>query len=150
MKTLELEVLRKYFAETYTIGKFSADVKYLCDTLEDKVRELHDINHDGDFDESGEGKVYGETAIPCGRYRVLFTYSMKLKRSLPILLEVPGFSGIRIHGLKTAKGTLGCIGVGENKVKGQLINYKFWETTISQLIRKAINEGNKVFITIKQ
>jgi hypothetical protein len=147
---MELEVLRKYFAETYTIGKLSTDGKYLCDTLEDKIRELHDINHDGDFDESGEGKVYGKTAIPCGRYRVLYTYSMKLKRSLPILLDVPGFSGIRIHGGKNDTWSEGCILVGENKIKGGLINYKYWETNIDNLVKDAINRKEEVWITIKQ
>ncbi len=146
----ELEILRKYFKETYTIGRFSVDGKYLCDTLEDKVRELHDINHDGDFDDPSEGKVYGETAIPCGRYPVLFSYSLKLKRSLPWITNVPGFTGIRIHGGKNAQWSAGCPLVGENKKPGELENYKFWETTISKIVRDSINKGNKVFITIKQ
>jgi hypothetical protein len=147
---MELILIRKYFNEDYTIGKLSADGKYLCDTLEAKVRELEDINHDGDFDDSGEGKVYGKTAIPCGRYRVLFTYSLKLKRSLPILQDVYGFTGIRIHKGRLPEHTEGCIILGENKLKGQVLNSAYWETTISNLVRDSINKGDKVFITIKQ
>jgi hypothetical protein len=147
---MELTVIRKYFTENYTIGKLYADGMYLCDTMEDKIRDLQDFNHDGDFNDSGEGKIYGRTAIPCGRYRVMFTYSMKLKRSLPLLVDVYGYSGIRIHAGKNHLWTEGCILVGENKIKGELINYKYWETNISTLVRNAINTGNKVYITIKE
>lgn len=150
MDTLELEILRKYYKPTYTIGKFSVDSKCLCDSIEDPIRDLNDYNHDGDYDDEGEGKIYGKTAIPCGRYRVLFTYSMKLKRSLPILQNVPGYSGIRIHGGKNADWSEGCPCVGENKLPGELINYKYWEKVISDMVRNAINSGKYVWITIKE
>jgi len=52
--TLEFSLVRKYFNENYTIGKISIDNEYLCDTLEPVVRDLHDINHDGDFTDPGE------------------------------------------------------------------------------------------------
>lgn len=147
---MELGVLRKYFKDTYTIGKFSIDGKTICNTLEDKVRELHDINHDGDFDEPGEGKIYGETAIPAGRYKVELAWWPKHQRFAPILLDVPGFSGILIHGVATAKDTEGCIGVGENKVKGRLENGPYWAAFITQAIQKAIEEKKDVWITVKQ
>jgi len=147
---LELEIFRKYLKEKYTIGRFSADEKPLCDTVEDKVRDLQDYNHDGDYDDHGEGKIYGKTAIPAGRYRVLYTMSPKLGRMLPLIVGVYGFSGIRIHGGKNANWSEGCPCVGENKKPGELVNYKHWETVICQMIEKAINEGRKVFITIKQ
>jgi len=150
MDTLELEILRKFFAETYTVGRFFVDGVKLCDTLEDKVRELHDINHDGDYTDPGEGKVYGETAVPCGRYKVVVSMSPKLKRRLPQILDVPGFTGIRIHALKSAKGSEGCPGVGENKIKGQLVNGPYYETRIIQIIDQATKEGRETFITIKQ
>lgn len=147
---MELTLIRKHFGEKYTIGKLYTDQHYLCDTLEDVVRELHDINHDGDFDDTGEGKVYGKTAIPCGRYKVLVTHSAKLKRILPILLQVPGFTGIRIHGGKNETWTEGCILVGVNAIKGQLINYAYWETTITKMLQVEASIENKNYITIKQ
>jgi hypothetical protein len=147
---MELILIRKYFTDTYTIGKLSEEQKYLCDTLEDKVRDLNDINHDGDFDESGEGKEYGKTAIPYGRYRIVVNYSPKLKRVLPLLSNVPGYAGIRIHGGKNSDWTLGCILVGENKIKGGLINFAFWETYLLNLIKERIKNKEEVWITIKQ
>ena len=149
MENLEFSLVRKYFFETYTIGKLSADQEYVCDTLEDKVRDLHDRNHDGDFDDPGEGKIYGETAISYGRYQIIMTYSPKFKRRMPELLRVEGFTNIRIHRTVTAKGIEGCIGVGLNKKKGQLIDGPYFEDLICRMIDAAIDEGKKVFITIK-
>ena len=147
---MELTLIRRAFKDKYTIGKLFTDQKFICDTLEDPVRELHDINHDGDFDDTNEGKIYGKTAIPCGKYKILVTKSVKLKRILPILLKVPGFEGIRIHGGRNETWTEGCILVGENKEKGQLINYGYWETTIVNMLQMEIASGNKNYITIKQ
>ena len=91
--------------DTYTIGKLYIDGKYICDTVEDKVR---DINKNGKFDE-GEKKVYGQTAIPYGTYEVKWTYSPRFKKYMPEILNVPSFSGIRIHSGNTAADSLGCI-----------------------------------------
>lgn len=147
---METFVIRKFFKETYTIGRFLVEDRVICNTLEDKVRELYDINHDGDYDDSEEGKLYGETAIPCGRYKLTVSYSPKLKRRLPLINDVPGFTGIRIHKLVSAKGTEGCVGVGENTSKGKLSNGRYYETLIIQLIDEAIQKGEECWITIKQ
>ena len=147
---MQLLVIRKFFKETYTIGRFYADNVFVCSTLEDKIRDLKDLNHDGDFNEEGEGKIYGQTSIPCGRYKVVLSHSPKLKRVLPLLLDVPGFEGIRIHGGATARNTEGCILVGDNKIKGALVNYAYWESFIVNLIENALSKGESIFITIKE
>lgn len=146
MKTLELKVKRRWFAEDYTIGTFFANEKRICDTIEDKNR---DLNRDGDLNDKGEAKVYGETAIPFGRYEVVLNISPKFKRRLPRLLNVKHFEGILIHRGNTAKDTHGCIIVGENKVKGKVINSTFYEKKIVEICEQAIEEGKKIFITIE-
>ncbi len=108
---IKLLLVRIFKGEKYTIGKLYVDGEYFCDTLEDKVRNL-----------PVEKKVMHETAIPAGEYEVRITYSPKFKRNLPLLLGVPYFTGIRIHRGNTPGGTSGCILVGENKVKGMVVN----------------------------
>ncbi len=102
--------------------------------MEDKVRDL-----------TKEKKVPGKTAIPAGTYKVALTYSARFKRMLPLLLDVPYFTGIRIHAGNTHEDTEGCLLLGENKVKGKVINSRFWVNKLINLIKKY---GGKAIIEI--
>ena len=141
---MKIVLKRIALRDTYTIGKLYIDNKYICDTVEDKVR---DINKNGKFD-GDEKKVYGETAIPYGAYEVKWTYSNRFKKYMPELLNVPNFSGIRIHSGNTAADSLGCIIVGENKVVGKVINSRATVNKLYPIIEKGCKEG-KVTITIE-
>ena len=140
---MELKLIRIYLSDNYTIGKLYINDKYFCDTLEDKVR---DTNKDGKFD-NGEIKIHGETAIPYGTYKVIVNYSNRFQRNLPLLLNVPSFEGIRMHRGNTASDTEGCILLGENKIKGKVINSTSYELTLTKELTAAQN--NKEQITIK-
>lgn len=111
---IELLLKREILTDTYTEGKLYINGEYFCDTIEDKVRVLN----------NKEDKVYGKTAIPYGEYIVKLTYSNKMKRILPILLDVPYFTGIRIHSGNTAEDSLGCILVGVKLKDGYIIKSK--------------------------
>ena len=141
---MNITLKRIALRDTYTIGKLYIDGKYICDTVEDKVR---DINKNGKFDD-GEKKVYGQTAIPYGTYEVKWTYSPRFKKYMPEILNVPSFSGIRIHSGNTAADSLGCIIVGENKVVGKVINSRATVNKLYPIIEKGCKEG-KVTITIE-
>ena len=141
----ELLLKRRYFNDRYTIGSLSVDGELLCDTLEDKVR---DYNKDGDLLDKDETKVYGETAIPYGRYKVIVSYSPKLKRELPLLNDVPHFSGIRIHAANWPTQLEGCIAPGENKVKGGVINSRHYEEIVTSWVKTWQSNGEDVWINI--
>lgn len=141
---MKIQVKRRYFGKEYTIGTMSIDGVRFCDTLEDVNR---DLNHNGKFD-GNESKVYGETCIPFGTYDVALTYSPKFRRKLPLLLNVPSFEGIRIHRGNTKNDTAGCILVGENKVKGKVINSTPYEQELVARIAKAVDKGEPITIEI--
>lgn len=98
--------------------------EYLCDAIEDTVR---DFNHNGVFD-NNEEKVYGETAIPCGRYYVTFLQTSlaiggKARYGrIPYLHGVDSFEHIRIHPGVDEKNSEGCIILGYNKEKGKVVD----------------------------
>lgn len=140
---MKLELKRSFLGESYTIGSLSIDGKKFCDTLEDRVR---DLNKNGVFD-GDEKKVYGETAIPYGTYDVVVDYSPKFKRELPRLQNVRHFEGILIHRGNTAEDSAGCILVGENKVKGKVINSTPYEKELVRILKEA--QDRKEPITIK-
>lgn len=135
---MELKLLRKYKKPTYTIGTLSVDGAYLCDTLEDRVRDL-----------VTERKVKGSTAIPAGRYRVILNWSPRFGKPLPLLLDVPHFEGIRIHAGNTAKDTEGCILVGRNTQPGTLTESKVTMQDLMQLLTSANNRGEEIWITVE-
>ena len=128
---MEVLLIRKYPQIDYTIGRLFVDGVLQCNTLEDTDRGLSDAMEERTIKNR---KVYGKTAIPRGRYTIdMDTVSPKFSQKefymdvcqgkLPRLKNVKGFEGILIHvadGPKGADLLEGCIGVGWNRVKGQL------------------------------
>lgn len=112
MAKATLIVRRTLKMPLFTMGEFFINSKKFCHTLEDQIR---DKNNDGDLNDLGEEKVYGQTAIPRGTYKVILSYSPHFKKELPEVLGVPGFAGIRLHGGNSVADTLGCILIAYNK-----------------------------------
>lgn len=135
---MKLELNRIAKKSLYTIGRLFVDGRYFCDTLEDRCRDL-----------DREEKVMHETAIPAGTYEVIVNVSAKFKRKLPLLLNVPHFSGIRIHRGNTDKDTSGCILVGENKQPGRVINSTLYELRLTEMVEKAMLTGEKITIRVR-
>lgn len=111
------------------------DSHYVCDTLEDAVRET---------------KIPGMTAIPAGRYKVIVNHSPRFGRELPRLLGVPGFEGILIHRGNTAGDTAGCILLGENKEPGKVVNSGHYEMMLTHKLKEAQANGEEIWIEIEQ
>ena len=132
---MKLLLERKYLMDTYTIGKLSINGEYFCDVLEDKVR-MPFI------------KIPKETAIPYGTYIVSITYSGKFQREMPLLNNVPQYSGIRIHSGNTEVDTEGCLLVGENKIKGKVINSKVTFDKLYPILKETFDKGEEITIEI--
>lgn len=154
---MELLVDRKYKKETYTISNLYIDGAWFCNVIEDKDRGLTDDM--GEW-EIKKAKVYGETAIPSGRYQIdMNTVSPKYKGvkwykdnfggRMPRLLGVKGFLGILIHCGNTALDSLGCLIVGINKQKGKVLESRATFLKLWKVLEKANKRGEEIWITIR-
>jgi hypothetical protein len=118
MSKAVLKVVRDTYTPKQTLGKMYLNDIFFCETLEDVVR---DINKDGDLKDTGEAKVYGQTAIPAGTYKFIINMSNRFKKLMPLLLNVEGFEAIRIHAGNTEIDTHGCILVGLTRTRDNKI-----------------------------
>jgi len=153
---MKLLLDRIYKGPNYTIGKLYINCVYECDTLEDVDRGLTSQML---LDEIKAKKIYGNTAIPTGTYIVnMNTISPKFKDRiwakpykgiLPRLENVKGYEGVLIHVGNDQEATSGCILVGENKVKGQVINSTATFYELMTVLLKAYKANEVIELTIK-
>ena len=155
--TLELLLDRKYRKETYTIGNLYVDGEWFCNALEDKDRGLSQTMP---IEEINKIKVYGETAIPTGRYEVRMDivspkyngvkwYKDNFGGRMPRLESVKGFSGILIHSGNTALDSNGCILVGLNKAKGKVLDSRATFQKLWKVLEQARKAGKTIYLTVQ-
>jgi len=136
---MKLELKRDVFADTFTLGTLLANGKHLGFTCEDTDRKLED----------GNEKIYGKTAIPRGKYKVIISYSQRFKKPMPEVLDVPGFSGVRIHGGNTDADTLGCPLLGSARTGNGVANCKPINERLITLIEQCEEVGEEVWLTVE-
>jgi hypothetical protein len=130
-----LRLVREPSADGATFGVLFVDGRFECFTIEDQVR-------------SGP-KVPGKTAIPAGRYQVVVTPSARFQRRLPLLVDVPGFSGIRIHPGNTINDTDGCLLPG-TRIERTALAVRESRVAFQRLFAKLeAADGDQVWITIE-
>ena len=142
---MEIQVNRIARKDGYTIGRMSLNGEYFCDTLEDTDRGL---NSTMSVDEILSKKRKGITAIPTGKYDVILTFSPRFKRVLPLLLSVKGYEYIRVHHGNLPSSTDGCLLVGENKIKGQIINSRATLEKLMSVLLECEKRKEKISLTI--
>lgn len=153
---MELKLNRKYKKETYTIGNLYIDGELFCNTCEDRDRGL---DSGMPLDVIKARKVYGETAIPTGRYLVRMDvvspkyngyqwYRTNCQGRMPRLENVRGFEGILIHPGNCALDSYGCILVGLNKQKGKVLESKATFLKLWKRLEQARKRNEAIYITI--
>ena len=90
--------LKRDGTDSPNYGELFIDGLLVGQTLEDTDRHLED----------GGEKIYGETCIPRGRYRVTLSFSNRFQKLMPEVLGVGTHTGVRIHGGNDEVDTLGC------------------------------------------
>jgi hypothetical protein len=134
---MELLLKRDDLSETRTLGKLYVDGAYECETLEDKQRA------------DDERKVFGQTAIPLGRYEVKITHSPRFGCDVPLLLNVPGYEGVRVHPGNTADDTEGCLLVGQSRGADRIDASRAAYNALFPKLKAALDRGEHIFITLE-
>jgi hypothetical protein len=142
---LKLELIRKVFTDISTIGDLLIDGKRFSYALEDK--DMQRLEDGSIIPWSGELKIPGETAIPYGTYEVITDFSNRFKRVMPLIKDVPGFAGVRIHTGNTAENTEGCLLLGYIKNPNFVGQSKKAFDDFFPLLKSGLKEG-KVWLTI--
>jgi Family of unknown function (DUF5675) len=130
---MELKLIRRWLTPASTIGELYVDGVRECFILEDQYPTPY-------------LKVYGRTAVPTGRYEVRITQSPRFKRELPLLLNVPGYEGVRIHPGNTADDTEGCLLPGTIRGADKVM---FSKAAFACLFSKLKLATGPVFLTIE-
>ena len=116
-----------------TIGELEIDGEFECYTLED-------LPH--------PEKISGITRIPAGTYSVVISWSPRFQRRLPLLMDVPGFDGIRIHPGNTAQDTEGCILVGTQAGEAMVLNSRVAFNALFAKLEQAVDNHEAILITV--
>lgn len=138
---MELQLNRLRHTEKLTQGELYQDGRFFCYTCEDAVREIDGVPVE-------QWKIPAQTAIPKGRYKVIITFSNRFQKHLPLLLDVPGFKGIRIHAGNTEKDTEGCVLLGLTQVETGVANSRAAMAKFMAVLQAAIDRGENVYITV--
>jgi hypothetical protein len=129
----KLVLKRDIFTDEFTLGKITVDGVHFCYTVEDMVRTE---------------KVAGKTAIPFGKYKILVTLSARFKKMLPLLLDVPNFTGVRIHSGNTAADSAGCIICGLERTKNGVAKSRDAMNKLMSLLENSQKAGEEITIEI--
>ena len=155
--SMEILIDRKWKKQSYTISNLYINGEWFCNCLEDADRGLDNSMSE---DMIRTLKKPSITAIPRGTYEItLDVVSPKYSKvqfykdvcngKVPRLKNVKGFDGILIHAGNNDKDSSGCLLVGQNKVKGQVINSKETFKQLYNILQNGKSRGEKITITIE-
>lgn len=127
---------------TCTTGQLFIDGAFECFTLEDVVREIRGVP-------VARWKIPGKTAIPAGLYNVTLTWSPRFQKNMPLINDVPGFTGVRIHCGNTDADTEGCVLVGRVEGNESILNSADAYRHLYPQLEAAIAAGELITLEIR-
>lgn len=142
---MEILVNRRTKTKLSTISDVTIDGVFFCFGLEDVDRGLKQSD---DIDVIKTKKVFAQTAIPAGRYEIIINFSNRFQQYMPLLLNVPGFEGVRIHPGNKATNTEGCLLLGQTVGADFVGNSRLAYRSFLPKLR-AVEKKEKIFITFK-
>lgn len=143
---MQITITRQKFTPKCTMGTQSINGTPVCKSLEDLDRGL---NADMPITEIKAKKVWAETAIPVGTYKLEKLWWEAHKNFYPHLLNVPGYEGVLMHGGVTDADTEGCILYGTAFAQDDyMTGQPEARALLIDPILKALDAGEEVYITI--
>jgi hypothetical protein len=139
---MELRLIREPSVAGATLGALYVDDVWTCWTLEDELREIPGLP-------VAAWKVWGQTAIPAGRYQVRVTWSPRFRRELPELVDVPGYTGIRMHIGNRPADTEGCVLVGLRRAAGAVLDSRVMLEALVPRLQAVERTGELIWIDVE-
>lgn len=136
MKVMELELKRRWLTLVATIGELFVAGLFECFVCEDRYRP------------PPEAKVPGQTCIPIGRYRLLWTWSPRFSRMMLLVEDVPGFAGIRVHAGNTITDTEGCLLPGRKRLLNQVLESQLAVKALEAKVVPHLQAGGEAWLTV--
>ena len=133
---MKLSLIRRWFSPVSTIGELTVDGRFECFVLEDRFRLPF------------ETKVPGRTCIPCGTYVVRITPSHRFGVDMPLLFDVPSFSGVRIHPGNAPVDTEGCLLPGLERLTDRVLRSREAYQSLVARLREVQKDAPPATITI--
>ena len=137
---VEFTLKRDQRHDEFTLGRLLCETEHLGFVCEDTDRDLEHFP---------ENKLAKETAIPRGRYRLTVSFSNRFQRIMPLIVDVPGFSGVRIHGGNDQHDTEGCPLLGKTRTADGVANCKEVNARLLERIQREEAVGNKCWLTVR-
>jgi len=116
--------------------KPTVDGAILGDLSVDGVRECFTLERSG-------------VEIQPGRYPVTITPSAHFGLLLPLIGNVPGRSGLRIHSGNVPDDSEGCVLVGQSRAVDSVLDSRLAMAALQPKIAGALAHGQQVWITIE-
>lgn len=134
-----IQLFRQFKTDRFTMGQMVIDGNHFCWTMEDVERIIG---------ENCQGKIPHETCIPKGTYTVILSFSNRFQKYMPEVLNVPCFSGIRIHSGNLPEHSDGCILAGFEKTTGAISQSRAAFAELMKRLR-AVEKKEKIILTIE-
>lgn len=125
-----------------TLGKLYVNNEFICDILEDVIREQVGVP-------VAEWKQHGKTAIPSGTYEIVLQDSPRFGPDTLTLTGVGGYKFIRIHAGNTSGDTEGCLLPGTRNSKSTVAGSRTALQALRARVVPALKEGRVVLIRIE-
>ena len=136
---MNMTLIREGENPKHNFGQLYIDGIYFGETLEDEDRFL---------ESDPTAKVQDQTAIPRGRYLVTLSLSKRFGKIMPEVHDVPGFSGVRIHGGNTEANTSGCPLLGSVRTKDGIANCKGVNERLMDRLEAAADRGEETYLEV--